>query len=395
MPLLALADPLSDDLLKRSSVAGTLELACQNLDLTDTQYQRAISSYEAVGRWIAAADDVRLRTANVYPQGSISIQTANRPLRDGEFDVDSVSHLPLLTTDVAPLVVKRLIGDRLRQNAYYASILSEKPRCWRLNYKGEFHLDLTPSILNPLCLQGGELVPDRDLSCWKESNPKGQRALFERRAALAPRLHLSKAEFAAARASIEHLPYPSRLKGVLRRLVQILKRSRDVAFLANAELAPISVIITTLAARSYEFCVLNHEHDTELDVVVDVIDLMPQFIERRLEFGRTMYVISNETTRNENFAEKWNAKPALANAFFEWHQRVRALLGQLIAAVGIDSVAKSMGTLVGEAVGDGVRQRMVAAVSSARKDGLLTVAPKAGVALGAGVAVKRNTFYGR
>src|ERR1700682_815316 len=184
MSIQALVDTFSDDLFKRSSIVGVLELACQILDLTDRQYTRAVSAYEDVGKWIADGDDIRLRTANVYPQGSISIQTATRPISDGEFDVDAVSHLSLVTPAVAPITVKRLIGDRLRQNDYYASILSEKPRCWRLDYKGEFHLDLTPSIINPLCMRGGELVPDRDLSCWKESNPKGQRALFEKRAAL-------------------------------------------------------------------------------------------------------------------------------------------------------------------------------------------------------------------
>ena len=32
------------------------------------------------------------------------------------------------------------------------------PRCWRLSYANEFHMDITPSIPNPNCRFGGELV---------------------------------------------------------------------------------------------------------------------------------------------------------------------------------------------------------------------------------------------
>lgn len=76
-----------------------------------------------------------------------------------------------------PAEVKRLLGMRLRANGRYAPILEEMPRCWRLNYANEFHMDITPSIPNLLCASGDELVPDKTLRCWKASNPKGYRAL--------------------------------------------------------------------------------------------------------------------------------------------------------------------------------------------------------------------------
>src|SRR4051794_4371976 len=195
--------PAVDTLVKRSSVVGVLELACRSLDLTASQYERARASYQAVGEHLSSAADVRLSTGLVYPQGSLAHQTANKPVGRNEFDADAVNRLPRVTPDTPPAVVKAMVGKRLREDAYYASILEEKPRCWRLNYKGEFHIDLTPSIFNPACAQGGELVPDRDLRCWKETNPKGMLSQFDRRAALTPRLLLSKVEMAAARAMIE------------------------------------------------------------------------------------------------------------------------------------------------------------------------------------------------
>src|SRR6266516_7825899 len=115
-----------------------------------------------------------------------------------------------------------MIGARLRVNGLYAPILEEKPRCWRLNYANEFHLDITPSIRNPLCAAGGELVPDRDLRDWKPTNPKGYRALFERRASLQPRFRRVAVE-EGKRADVEPFPARMQVKGVLRRALQLAK----------------------------------------------------------------------------------------------------------------------------------------------------------------------------
>ena len=44
----------------------------------------------------------------------------------------------------------------------------------------EFHMDITPSVPNAACVNGGELVPDKALQCWKTTNPKGYRAAFQK-----------------------------------------------------------------------------------------------------------------------------------------------------------------------------------------------------------------------
>ena len=71
-------------------------------------------------------------------------------------------------------------------------------------------------------------------------------------------------------------------KGILRRVVQILKRHRDYRFLdADPALAPISIVITTLASRSYGHCVSNFVFEDEFDLLCAVIRHMPRFIERQ------------------------------------------------------------------------------------------------------------------
>jgi len=68
----------------------------------------------------------------------------------------------------------------------------------------------------------------------------------------------------------------------------------------------ITFIITTLAAQSYEYCAKSFVFDPELDVLIATIWLMPHFIDKPVVNGRRIYVVANETTVGENFAERWN-----------------------------------------------------------------------------------------
>lgn len=127
--------------LRKASIAGLLEKICQALDLTDTQRLIAAERYGAIADWLSEADDVVLRDLTIYPQGSMALGTSVKPTGQNEYDVDLVSFSPGLTRDFPPARLKRIIGDRLRANGRYADILEEKPRCWRINYANEFHLE--------------------------------------------------------------------------------------------------------------------------------------------------------------------------------------------------------------------------------------------------------------
>ena len=109
-------------------------------------------------------------------------------------------------------------------------MLEEKKRCWRLNYAREFHLDISPTIVNLKCTKGGELVPDKKLRDWHPTNPAGYKALFETRANLQPRVQIAKFAYARDHAQVEPFPTKPTGKGVLRRTVQLLKRHRDIYY---------------------------------------------------------------------------------------------------------------------------------------------------------------------
>lgn len=382
--------------LKKAQIAGVLEHICQALELTEAQQRLARERYEAVGNWLALSRDPLLRGLTIYPQGSVPLGTTVKPLARQEHDVDLVGWNPSLPVATQPSALKKAIGDRLRQSGHYNDILEEKPRCWRINYANEFHLDITPSISNPSCGAGGELVPDKPLKRWKPTNPKGYRAWFEKRAALEPAYRvLKRLSFEDVRANVEPFPTQAPLKGVLRRTIQLVKRHRDVHFAkADPSLAPISIIITTLAAKSYAYCVSSFVFDTELDLLESIIRLMPVFIDKGHSNGVRQWYIWNETTDGENFAEKWNREPKLADAFYAWHARALNDVEKMIGLAGLDTLNKSLAASFGEAPVAKAIESLTSAVSSARSAGGLTIRPTAGLTAGVGMVVRTNTFFG-
>lgn len=383
---------------RQTQIIEVLEKVCETLELSGSQFTIAKQRYEGVGACLARSDEPLLQTTAIYLQGSTALQTTVKPIGVNEYDVDLVAHVPNLNLQVSPAALKKAIGDCLRGNGNYAPLLEEMPRCWRLNYANEFHLDITPSIPNPDCPLGGELVPDKTLKEWKASNPKGYKYLFEHRAKLVPVIRVRKHIVTdSARASVEPYPEAGAFKGIMRRTVQIAKRNRDIMFIDDPDVAPLSVIITTLASRSYEWCVKNREYDNELDLLFDVVRHMPDTIEMRNLDGRAQWFIWNETTEDENFAEKWNRRPELADAFFAWHVRICSDLVKLETVKGLDRLHDTLKNLFGPQPANAVIDSLTDRVSTARQSGNLCVTPALGLRVGAlpaSTSVRPNTFFG-
>jgi hypothetical protein len=332
-------------LAKRQELVGVLEALCEELELTETQRADAEEKYNAVGNWLNAGGKIMTYDPVIFAQGSISLGTTVRPIRRAEFDVDLMCELAKGSRDQGQAYVKEMIGVRLREHGIYGKMLEDINRGWRLNYAGEFHMDITPAVPNLLCANGGVLVPDKKLSRWKESNPSGYVAWFNTKAALS--LVRAAGGLARKEAQIQPLPEYGFAKGVLRRAVQVYKRHRDVCFDGKTN-APISIILTTLAARAYEKAVKERVYESEFDLLYDVLELMPAFIERTCWSDKEFFHIANPTTRGENFAEKWNAYPERAQAFFLRRERAMADILNLANAQGFDQIAKSLGTMLGE-----------------------------------------------
>jgi len=141
-----------DYVLRRKGEAYTiLDEICQELELSEAQYEAAKTSYEAVADWLGKSTHPTLRMLSLYAHGSTALGTTVRPLAREDFDVDLICLVLGLTGDMPPAELKKLIGDRLREHGQYAAMLEEKKRCWRLNYAREFHIDISPTIPNQHC----------------------------------------------------------------------------------------------------------------------------------------------------------------------------------------------------------------------------------------------------
>ena len=134
-------------------------------------------------------------------------------------------------------------------------------------------------------------------------------------------------------ASVEPLPIDGKKpKLPLQRAVQLLKRHRDATYTNRTKeekaAAPISIIITTLAAHAYQ-----GEADV-LSTMQNVVRRMPSYV--RYENGKAH--VLNPTNPNENFAEKWHAHPEREEAFKTWIRKADQDIEQLRLAIGFNKI---------------------------------------------------------
>ncbi len=307
-----------------------LEKIAENLDITATQYQLAVQRYEAVGNWLDADNSpLKAYKPKITPQGSFRLGTVIKPLLEGEeYDVDLTCKLHILKETITQQMLKKMVGDRLKENDNYNRMLSpEKRRCWRLQYKEDFfrfHLDIVPSIPDTeheiLLLEIRNVAKNiaqhalciTDNETWDyakdfpKSNPEGYAIWFIEQMRVE---FQRKRELLASDLQMKVDSVPEyRVKTPLQIVVQLLKRHRDIRY-NDDEHKPISIILTTLSAHAY-----NNEVDI-FDALKNILAKMDSFIKRDNE-GK--FLIANPVNPLENFADKWNENPKKAVKFFEW-----------------------------------------------------------------------------
>lgn len=294
----------------RNEFRQFLQGLAESLDISETQYEAAVKHYEAVGDWLNREDSpISVHDPQIFPQGSFRLGTMIKPINDGDkYDIDLVCEMKTLSKDrVTQKQLKEMVGDRLKANERYRKMLEEGNRCWTLQYadSARFHMDILPAIpdhdINGIAEMIGAnlsasaiLITDRNLQQWQCSNPVGYAEWFKERMRVqfnAKRMLLAE----SLRASVEDVP-EYKVKTPLQRSIQILKRHRDIMFENDLDDRPISIIISTLAARAY-----NNEADL-LEALQIIVSKMPSLIERD-ENGNAF--VANPVNPLENFADKW------------------------------------------------------------------------------------------
>lgn len=367
-----------------------LERICVLSELTSTQYQNAEEKYNAVGAWLAARGSSLAPFAPVvYPQGSMLLGTTVRPYNSlHEYDLDLVCQLHYCG-EQPPLFIYEWVHSRLAENQTYKEMLERLKRCLRLNYAGAFHLDILPACPNDRLGNGAILVPDRKLVCWKDSNPKDFAVWFFSRCVI--RDELAERQF---KAIVEPLPsaVPSEHKYPLQRIVQLMKRHRDIFFMGGRDIAR-SVILTTLGGEFYQG---QRSLSLALESVLDGIYTA-------MEQCQTVPAILNPVHPDENFADTWDQEKCdkfrayIRNFRTTFKRSLRPSLTE--QRKGLESLTDPLHTLFGaERVGEAIRLEAADLNASRNSNHLgitsvgilstLTASPKV-------VPVTRNQFYGQ
>ena len=292
---------------------------CKHLQITRTQFDKAVASYEAVGNWLNAPGSL-LATYHpqIYPQGSMALLTTVRPLAGEEFDVDLVCQVLFWFGTSKELY--DAVGRRLREHDVYRNMLVPKNRCWTLDYAGDFHMDVLPA--KPDGRRGGTAirVPDRELNDWCGSNPLGYVAWFNQRVAL------RRMQEAIAK-NVTPLPEPDPFDSpeTLRKTVQLMKRHRDIRFADDPDHAPRSIVLTTLAAKYYS------GQSSAAEALIWILSEISAEIQRTPGVMKVL----NPANPEENFAEKWQDDPEAYRKFaryvVEFASDLRSLLTKPIA----------------------------------------------------------------
>ena len=340
-----------------------LEKLVELLELPPSAYEKAKERYEDIGEYLGRDQSgCHVNDPHIFPQGSFRLGTAIRPLDEREeYDLDLACNLlrGISCNTHSQADLKNLIGGEI--NSYRAARgikapVKEMHRCWRLEYEDHlsFHIDIVPCIpavdirrkllMESMVKAGQDRTISADLSqyavsitddrhpqyrqisdSWNISNPEGYARWFESKMRQGSTTLLEK------RAQIDDLPMYAR-KTPLQRSIQLLKRHRDQMFKDDADVKPISVIITTLAGSGYA-------GETTIDTALSrILNELSRFAES----GSTM--VPNPVNPEENFADRWTMPEYkhlhLRENFTTWVTQASTDFANMISSTDMSFVAK-------------------------------------------------------
>jgi hypothetical protein len=372
-------------------VAHVLGAGIESLDLPDEQHLIADTMYKAASSFLRDYWSDSETGGAMYPQGSMRLGTVTRLIhRKDEYDLDMVCRHDVDKEDVTKEDLKADIGFALEQFIKSHPELGLIPedegrRCWTFSHESlPFHMDVLPAIPDPKSGPNGILVTDTEAFRWHRSAPIAYADWF---------LDLQREEWEAGarvlaerkQMDVERLPRHA-FKTALQRTVQALKRHRDIYFAKDLKRRPASIIITTLAAQSYE------PVGSLFDVLRHVVERMPTLVARTA----SGHEIPNPVQPRENFADRWKGHPGRSRAFFEWMAQAQRDFGALETIHGIPDLLAKTATILGNGPAAAAQRALGNGLRQARLAGELTMAPVAGtlVRRGKGPVVHQHDFHG-
>jgi len=364
------------------SLEQLLDSGIAALDITQAEHRAVERRYSALGAAFEEHWEQTRSTNTVFPQGSFNLGTVTRRVHhNDDIDIDLVATRDLGRESISQIELKRDAGRAVR---LYASDCAPKPvveesdRCWTLGFSG-MHMDVLPSLDDEdRC--GGVLITDRNVRAWQRSDPRGYADWFLSQ--VAPELSELRHEF-AKNTDVEDVPEFA-VKSVLQRVVQALKRHRDIYFTNRLGDRPSSIIITTLATHAYA-------EAGRVDLY-DALRSMTKAMPRFLRSDASGWYLANPAQPEENFTDYWNEDARLPRHFEQWIDAAIRDFDAIGAQSGLHNVLPRLGQTFGARAQEGAVRATGGGLYAARKTGSL-VAQTASPAV-APRQVKRHGFFG-
>jgi len=302
-------DIFSDLPLQREDILARI---AEKLQLDNTRKARMESAYAALSQIIHEDQgffkDLQI---DIYAQGSVPIGTTVKPFRGDEFDLDIVIHIKSPYHLYTPAQIYDALLKKLENDGRYSHMVEKKRRCVRLNYEGDFHMDILPGCIIIITDEYNLKVPDRELREWTNTNPKGYIEWFLNisNQANGPVLEGYYKNLMQLRAEIQDLPEDNFYKKKpLQRGVQLIKRYRDIYFEQIPDFATSSIILTTLAANFYR------GENGIFDTIENMLASILSETANKRNIGQRLIVL-NPLNSQEDFSEKWASEPELYKHF--------------------------------------------------------------------------------
>ena len=295
-----------------------LEALVDEVSLSTSVLDKIQSRYESISTHLDRADStIKGYDPYVYPQGSINLGTANNPLnKDDDIDVDIVAELKDGSKDsFSQASLKTAVAFEVADYARQQNMAppEDGKRCSTLNYR-----DHDNGAIAITCKEHPSY--NHKSNDWPVSNPRGYARWFESRQTVILKEQRDSLVNKGISASVEDIPL-FRVSTPLQKVIKLLKRDRDTT-MGDDDNKPISVIITTLAARAY-----LGEGDL-VTAMKNILTNMDQYIGRNSD-GE--YYIPNPVNPGENFADRWATEPKKAARFFEWLRAARVTYGAFLS----------------------------------------------------------------
>lgn len=349
------------------------------VQLSRTDFNKAVERYGAIDRWIER-DDSRLRgrVECFYPQGSMAIgATIASRLQTDEFDIDVVAGLNMpphtLPDRMLDLLCHEIKGP---PGSRYHRVTRRRTRCVTVEYADGMHIDVTPAVRlantpekeSLIFHHRSETPPAQGKSLV--ANPYGFAEWFKSCTPLeegfskmfADREYAYEAQISAAATEPVPPQEPAHKKSTALIVLQLLKRWRNIRYDSRPERRPPSVLLSEFVAR-------NAGSGGRLSMeLLEQSRRMLEFFRDAQDRGELVYA-ANPVCARDVLTDRWPLTLANQSVFLGDLESLVACVRRLISGIDLDEMRQLMTGLFGETPTSGAVEEFARRTGPRIRDG--------------------------